>query len=166
MLSNVRDTVGSRQSERQEKTASDGFGAVRLGVKGGVVGTVVMTAFRIPIAHSLPPTADFWAKYIGTDPAEEYTVQGAILHLLYGAVSGIAFVLCCAPTESDSEASKERDGIVRGAGFGFVLSVFGLQVVLNWLLDMELESDERLIFHVSHIIYGLTLGAWVGSNTR
>jgi hypothetical protein len=28
----------------------------------------------------------------------------------------------------------------------------------------DLAQDEALIFHVGHVIYGLTLGAWVDSN--
>lgn len=164
MFSNVLETAVKWHAERSDETVPSGLDAIRLGVKGGVVGTVVMTAFRIPIAHSLPPTANFWAKYIGSDSAEEYTVQGIILHLLYGVGSGVAFVLSCAPGASGSEATKEGQGILRGAAFSVVLSVFGLRVVLKRMLDMELETDERFIFHVSHIIFGLTLGAWVGSN--
>jgi hypothetical protein len=29
---------------------------------------------------------------------------------------------------------------------------------------MDLDADEALIFHVGHAIYGIALGAWVGSN--
>jgi hypothetical protein len=36
-------------------------------------------------------------------------------------------------------------------------------VLLEGLLGMDLEPDERWIFHVSHAVYGLTLGSWFGS---
>jgi hypothetical protein len=28
-----------------------------------------------------------------------------------------------------------------------------------------LDADERLVFHVGHLVYGLTLGTWLGSRT-
>lgn len=179
MLSDVQKIVFERRAEPSQKTTPEsesesdselksgagGFRAIQSGVKGGFIATVVMTAFRIPIARSLPPTADFWAKYVGTGGPDEYTVQGILLHLLYGAGSGAVFASFCFPRKTGSEAKKERQGILWGAVFGLLLSVFGVQVVLKRLLDMDLEPDERLIFHVSHAIYGLTLGAWIGSNT-
>lgn len=177
MLSDVRKIAFERRAEPSRKTIPESkseselnagagrFGAVRSGAKGGFIGTVVMTTFRVPIARSLPPTADFWAKYVGAGGPDEYTIQGILLHLLYGAGSGVVFASFCSPRETGSEAKKERQGILRGAVFGLLLSVFGVQVVLKRLLDMDLEPDERLIFHVSHAIYGLTLGAWIGSNT-
>jgi len=36
-------------------------------------------------------------------------------------------------------------------------------VLLRGLLDEDLDPDEALIFHLSHVIYGITLGAWLGS---
>jgi hypothetical protein len=47
-----------------------------------------------------------------------------------------------------------------------VLSVFGTQVVLNELLDTQLEADELTLFHAGHLVYGISLGAWVGSRTE
>lgn len=160
----ARKTTPESESESELKSGADGFSAVKSGVKGGFIATVVMTAFRIPIARSLPPTANFWAKYIGTGGPDDYTVQGIILHLLYGVGSGIVFASLCTP-QAGSEAKRVRQGILRGAVFGLLLSVFGVKVVLKRLLDMDLDPDERLIFHVSHAIYGLTIGAWIGSNT-
>ncbi|UPM42719.1 hypothetical protein [Halocatena salina] len=165
MFSNVLEAVGQDRSEQATQTAASGFDAIRRGVKGGIIGTFVMTAFRIPITRSLPPTANFWAKYVAAGPPEEYTVQGIVLHLLYGTASGIAFILCCAPGGTGSDVTDEQQGILRGIAFGLFLSVFGERIVLKRLLDMDLEANEQLIFHVSHIIYGLTLGTWVGSNT-
>ncbi len=161
----ARKTVPESESESELKLGAGGFGAVRSGAKGGFIATIVMTAFRIPIARSLPPTANFWAKYIGTGEPGDYTFQGILLHLLYGAGSGVVFATFYTPQETVSEAKQERRGILWGAVFGLLLSVFGVQVVLKRFLDMDLESDERLIFHMSHAIYGFTLGAWIESNT-
>ena len=41
--------------------------------------------------------------------------------------------------------------------------MFGIHVVLDRLLGLDLELDEVVIFHASHVIYGATLGAWVAS---
>jgi len=46
------------------------------------------------------------------------------------------------------------------------LSAFGTQVVLQELLDIRLEADELALFHAGHLVYGLSLGAWVGSGPR
>jgi len=46
------------------------------------------------------------------------------------------------------------------------LSAFGTQVVLQELLDIRLEADELALFHAGHLVYGLSLGAWVGSRTE
>jgi hypothetical protein len=35
--------------------------------------------------------------------------------------------------------------------------------MLQWLLDMDLDTDEPAVFHAGHLIDGLALGAWVGS---
>lgn len=173
MLSDSKETIFEHRDVWAKKTASQlglkvnggGFDAVQWGANGGVVATIVMTAFRIPIARSLPPTADFWAQYIGGGDPDDYTLQGLLLHLLYGAGGGVVFALLGEPSESGSETKKEWKGILRGTTFGLLLSVVGVQIVLKQLLDMDLDPDERFIFHVSHIIYGITLGAWAGANT-
>lgn len=58
------------------------------GATGGFVATVVMTVFRSPVFRALPPTAEFWAQYVGGGPAEEYTIAGLALHLFYGTAAG------------------------------------------------------------------------------
>lgn len=136
---------------------------LKLGLQGGLIATAVMTAFRIPITRSLPPTADFWAKYVGSGDPDEYAAQGLLLHLAYGAMGGVGFVAVFPTGRSGSEVSKERQGALRGALYGLLLSVFGVQVILKRLLEMDLSPDERWIFHVGHLIYGLTLGSWMGS---
>lgn len=47
-----------------------------------------------------------------------------------------------------------------------VLSVFGNQFMLDSVLDTQLEADELALFHAGHLVYGLSLGAWVGSRTE
>ncbi len=131
---------------------------------GGAVATVVMTAFRIPITDSLPPTAQFWAKYVGDEGPDAYPVQALVLHLLYGMGAGAVFGAVFTPQSEGPEVRQERRGTALATGYGLLLSVFGTRVVLKRLLGLDLEPDERWIFHLGHAIYGLTLGAWLGSN--
>lgn len=141
---------------------------VRVGAAGGLVATVVMTAFRLPISRSLPPTDEFWRRYVRRDGSGSATVPALLLHLLYGAGAGVAYValeprLVGTDPTRPSEARAELRGVVTAVGYSLVLSAFGLRVLLDWLLDEELEPDEELIFHLGHAIYGITLGAWLGS---
>lgn len=134
------------------------------GCKSGLVATVVMTAYRLPVARSLPPTARFWAQYVGGGDPAEYPVEGLVLHLVYGTAAGGVFGLLFAGRTDGSEARDEWKGILGATAYGLALSVFGVRVVLARVLGMtDLEPDERLVFHVSHVVYALTLGTMVGS---
>ena len=155
--------------------SSGGEATVRgtlLGLKGGIAATVTMTAFRMPISESPPPPAWFWQKFIarGGDP-EDYPLKALFLHVVYGLGGGVAFGtlfasrLAAEDGESKAaEARREKKATLWGLAYGLALSQFGLSVVLKRMLGMDLSPDERFIFHVSHVIYGLTLGAWFGSN--
>lgn len=122
-----------------------------------------MTAYRMPISGSLPPTAAFWAKYVGGGHPDDYPLVGLVLHLAYGAMGGVLFAATFPDDLRGSEVTLEREGALRGTVFGLALSVFGVRVVLKRLLGIDLESDERWIFHVSHVIYGISVGSWFGS---
>lgn len=131
-------------------------------VQGGAFATVVMTVFRLPILRSLPPSANFWAKYVGDGHPEEYTGIGIVLHFLYGISFGALFGLLY-PRANLPGSVTETEGVVWGTLFGLALSAFGERVMLNWLLDMELDEDTKTVFHASHAVYGIALGTWVGS---
>ena len=141
------------------------FDALGQGTVGGLLATIVMTAYRLPIARSLPPTAAFWARYVGSGDAEDYAGTGLLLHLGYGAGAGAVFgaLFRIAGLDAYSEHVRETRGIGLATLYGVALSVFGSRVVLGRLLGMDLDADEALVFHVSHVIYALTLGTWVGS---
>lgn len=145
MLPDVRKIAFERQTEARIPE-SGGFDALRRGVKGGFVATVVMTAFRIPIAQSLPPTTNFWAKYIGTGGPADYTLQAVLRRLLYGIGSGVVFASFCAPPEIGLEAKNEWQGILRATLFGLLLSVFGVRVVLKRLLGWSLSRTSGSSF--------------------
>lgn len=173
-------TIGSLVSESgrphddssriaQQKQFSSGPGdsnkltdMVYYGSLGGLVATLSMTVFRMPTSKSLPPTAEFWAKYVGSGDPEDYPVIALVLHLFYGVASGIMFALL-SPGRGDSEEVAESKGALLGIVYGIALSIFGSRVVLGRILNQSLETDEVLVFHISHVVYGLTLGTWVGS---
>lgn len=134
-----------------------------LGVTGGLVATAVMTAYRLPMFRALPPTAEFWAEYIGGGDAEQYPLQGLLLHLLYGGTAGSLFGVAFETTRSGALETRQRDGLVLGLLYGLLLSAVGTRVVVPYLLDEEFHPDERLVFHVGHVVYGLALGTWFGT---
>ncbi len=141
------------------------FAAIR-GLQAGFVATVIMTAFRLPIMRSLPPSANFWATYVAGGEPEEYLVVGLLLHLLYGTLGGAVFGGIFALLSAERSIEPEQRGIVWGGVFGMVSSVFGTQVMLKELLSIRLEADELALFHAGHLVYGIALGAWVGSRTE
>lgn len=161
-----------RERTRSDDARSRRLGRLRRGIEGGLLATVTMTIYRMPVTRSLPPTAEFWVKYVrGTDP-EDHPIPALLLHLLYGTVAGAIFALLLPGKESVNPTRDrgpptrrgELPGTAWGLLYGLVLSVVGERVVLGALLDIE--PEDRVAFHVGHVIYGLTLGAWAGTRTR
>lgn len=140
--------------------------AVVSGCVGGAIGTVVMTIYRLPVFRALPPTAEFWAQYVGGGDAEEYTAAGLLLHLLYGVAAGAVLGPVYAALASRLPVRRDATGMVCGAAYGLALSVFGERVLLERLLGRELEREHALVFHAGHLVYGLTLGTWLGTRER
>lgn len=133
---------------------------VATGLEGGLFATVVMTVFREPTARALPPTAELFSQCFGGDSGD-YGVTSLLLHLLYGTVGGVFFAPILAMVHD--EGHPEATGLAVGSVYGLALSVFGERVMLRWLLGMDLDTDEAAVFHAGHLVYGLALGAWVGS---
>ncbi|WP_306054478.1 DUF6789 family protein [Natronococcus wangiae] len=160
------DTEGhTEEADDRSRGAHAASAAVR-GLQAGFVATLIMTAFRLPILRSLPPSANFWARYVtGGDP-EDHPIAGLLLHFAYGMQSGAIFGALFALFDADRSIEPEQRGLVWGSVFGMALSAFGSQVMLKELLDIRLEADELALFHAGHLVYGLSLGAWVGSRTE
>ncbi len=152
------------------------MGRTRRGLEGGLLATLVMTVYRLPVSRSLPPTAEFWAQFVGGGEPEDYPVPALALHFAYGAGAGAAFAALLAGRESVARGDPGRDRppgpptdagevptTVAGLLYGLVLSAVGERVVLGRLLGVD--PDDRVAFHVGHVLYGITLGAWVGTRT-
>ncbi|WP_435551029.1 DUF6789 family protein [Natrinema sp. CGMCC1.2065] len=165
-LRSITDTEGHTSDvdahSREEHLAD----AVARGLQGGVVATLLMTAFRLPLLRSLPPSANFWSQYVAGGDPDEQPLAGLVLHLVYGVSSGAIFGGLFSLYTAGRSIEPEQRGLVWGSVYGMVLSAFGAQVMLEKLLDVRLEADELALFHAGHLVYGLSLGAWVGSRTE
>ncbi|MFB6151148.1 MAG: hypothetical protein ABEJ40_05015 [Haloarculaceae archaeon] len=130
------------------------------GLVGGLVATVVMTAFMLALGDdSPPPTALFWSKYVGDGEPDEYLPQGMVLHLLYGVGAGVLFAVGV-PLIGVSIGSMAT-AVLLGLAYGFVLflgaAVFWMNVVLG--LDPEMPTVATFLFF--HLVYGAVFGAWL-----
>ena len=120
----------------------------------------------MPIFRGLPPTAEFWAQYLSGDDADQYFLEGLLLHFLYGGVAGGVFGLFHVNIDRRTSFHRERTSLVAGFVYGLFLSVFGTRVLFRYVLKQDLDQEEGLVFHVGHVVYGLTLGTWIGSRER
>jgi hypothetical protein len=125
-----------------------------------------MTLYRFPVFRALPPTADFWAKYVGGGAPETHFGTGLVLHFLYGGAAGGLFGVLIDGLEFDDERKHSLGVLGLSLAYGLALSTFGTRFVFRYLLDEELEPNEAVIFHVGHVIYGLTLGTWLSFDER
>jgi len=161
--------IGRREIETAARRSSIAVGPhlrrVGVGLLAGLMATVIMTVFRMPISDSPPPTADLWARYVGGGEPEDHLLVGLLLHLGYGTAAGGLFGALAPVSSTGTELSREVRGVLAALAYGLLLAAFGERVLLVGLLGMDLEADERFVFHASHVVYGLTLGAWVGSRT-
>ena len=158
--------IGGR--EANERKEADGishrsWSTFQAGLVGGFFATLVMTVFRVPTARSLPPTAEFLEQYLGGN-ASDYRFTSLVLHFLYGTGAGVIFGPLLGLIAGDTN-EPETVGLLVGVLYGTILSVFGDQVVLRRVLGMDLDTDEEAIFHAGHLVYGLTLGSWIGSRS-
>ena len=169
-MSSLSSDSTRRDSERKFGQSTDPrwnlFRAMVRGVGGGLIATVLMTLYRFPLFRALPPTAEFWATFVRGGEPEQYPIAGLLLHFLYGGVGGGVFGVGFSKINFKSERHRRLGAIGLSMVYGLALSVFGTQVIFKRLLGKELEPDEGAVFHVAHVIYGLTLGTWMSSRER
>lgn len=162
----LRARVNEDDDLEEQSRAEHATSAAARGIQAGFVATCIMTAFRLPILRSLPPSANFWSQYVtGGDP-DDHPIAGLALHLLYGTSAGAVFGGLFALQSAERSIEPEQRGLVWGSVYGMGLSAFGSQIMLEELLEIRLEADELALFHAGHLVYGLALGAWIGSRTE
>ncbi|APW96930.1 hypothetical protein CHINAEXTREME_03715 [Halobiforma lacisalsi AJ5] len=162
----AEETSGRTEESDDRSRLEHAVYAAGRGLQAGFVATLIMTAFRLPILRSLPPSANFWSQYVSGEDPDDHPVIGLVLHFAYGMQAGALFGGLFALQDAERSIEPEQRGIVWGSVYGMALSAFGSQVMLRELLDIRLDNDELALFHAGHLVYGLALGAWVGSRTE
>lgn len=131
------------------------------GIVAGLLATIVMTAVMKAVGDgSPPPTALLWSKFVGGGDPDDHRLPGMVLHLLYGTGAGVVFVVGAGflGLSIATVTAATVWGLLWGLGLFVVGALFWLNTVLS------VESDSRMLaqFGILHVVYGLTLGVWVG----
>lgn len=123
-----------------------------------------MTAFMLLLGdESPPPTAVFWAKYVGNSEPSAYVMQGRVLYVLSGIGAGLVCGLLGAAGIVVGSLETIGGGVVNGLLSGVVLFVVAAGLWMNIVLDMDAGPKQTGMFPVFHLVYGAVLGAFVGA---
>jgi hypothetical protein len=135
--------------------------SVIAGLAGGIGATIVMTVFMIVMGDGgPPPTAQLVAKFAGGDP-EDYAMPGMVLHILYGIGAGAVFAVGVPALGVDLGSIALAVGV--GLAYGIVLMIGGMVFWMRLIIGIEADRDMMVMFGTVHVVYGLVLGAIVGS---
>lgn len=133
------------------------------GLAGGIVATLLMTAFMMTLGDdSPPPTAAFYATYLGDGNPSDYMQEGMILHVMYGIGAGVAFAYLGVAELLLFTPVDLTNGVFNGLAYGFVLFVGAAGFWMNVVLDVDPEPADVVQFLFFHLVYGGVLGAWLG----
>lgn len=138
--------------------------STRRGAIGGLAATVGMTVYRIPVFRALPPTAEFWSRYVAGGEPADHPFPGLVLHVLYGTVGGAIFGALTSVRPIRDPIVRERLYLVAGLLYGLLLSVIGSRIIFVYLLGRKLRPEHAVVFHVGHAIYGVTLGTFMAAD--
>ncbi|WP_254820825.1 hypothetical protein [Haloglomus halophilum] len=132
------------------------------GLAGGLVATIVMTMLMMVMGDGgPPPTARLVAKFAGGEP-EEYAMPGMLLHFAYGIGAGVVFALGV-PALNIIDLESIGLAIVAGFVYGLVLMIGGMVFWMRMVIGMEPDGDMMKMFGTVHVVYGLVLGAFIGT---
>lgn len=136
--------------------------SIRTGLEGGFLGTLgMMVSRRVGGSKSgPPPTAAFWAKYVGNGEPSDYKPQGLVLHFLYGAVAGAVFQVMRSVVGRGGSDSAGSRPITGGLTYGVLLAIWGFAFLLRVVLGKDPGPKKARKFLKGHLAYGLTLGLW------
>jgi hypothetical protein len=132
------------------------------GAVGGLVATVVMTVLMMALGDdSPPPTAAFWAKYVGDGVPTDYMPQGMALHFLYGLGAAVALAVALPLVGFETVTLVTAAGI--GLAYGVVLFAFAAVFWMKIVLAMDPEPPQVAQFLLFHLVYGVVLGGVIGA---
>jgi len=135
--------------------------SVIAGLAGGVVATIVMTiAMMVMGDGGPPPTARLVAKFAGGEP-EDYAMPGMVLHMIYGIVAGTVFAVGVPLIGLDLGSIGVAVGL--GLVYGIVLMIGGMMFWMRMIIGMESNRSMMAMFGTVHVIYGVVLGAFLGT---
>lgn len=162
MSDTVQHLDASVDSSESESPGNHNLTLIRTGLEGGFLGTLgMMVTRRMGGSKSgPPPTAAFWAKYIGDGDPSDYKPQGLVLHFLYGSIAGAMFQLLRSVVGRSNSDSMESHPISGGLAYGVLLAVWGFAVLLRVVLGKDPGPEKARKFLKGHLAYGLTLGLW------
>ncbi|SHH01691.1 hypothetical protein [Halobaculum gomorrense] len=131
------------------------------GLAGGVVATIVMTMVMMVMGDGgPPPTAALVAKFAGGEP-EEYAMPGMILHLIYGILAGAVFAVGVPLLRLSLGSVAVAVGL--GLVYGVILMIGGMLFWMRMVIGMEPDRDMMVMFGTVHVVYGVILGAFLGT---
>lgn len=132
------------------------------GLVGGFVATIVVTVLMMALGDDSPsPTALFWSEYVGDGEPDRYTMQGMVLHFLYGIATGGVFAVIASVLGFVSVATVGA-AVLWGLAYGVVLFVVAAAFWMMLILGMSPGTKMAGMFLFFHLVYGLVFGAWVG----
>lgn len=135
--------------------------SVIAGLAGGLVATIVMTALMMVMGDDgPPPTAALVSKFAGGEP-EDHTMPGMVLHLIYGIVAGAVFAVGAPVIGVEFESLAVAVGL--GLLYGVVLMIGGMGFWMRAVIGMEPDRDMMVTFGTVHVVYGVVLGAFLGT---
>jgi hypothetical protein len=132
------------------------------GLAGGLVATLVMTLLMLVMGDGgPPPTARLVAKFAGGEP-DAYAMPGMLLHFAYGIGAGAVFALGV-PALGIIDLGSIGLAVAAGFAYGLVLMIGGMVFWMRMVIGMEPDGDMMKTFGTVHVVYGLVLGAFVGT---
>ncbi|WP_435186501.1 hypothetical protein [Halobellus sp. EA9] len=135
--------------------------SVFAGLAGGLVATIVMTIVMMVMGDGgPPPTAALVAKFSDGN-AEDYAMPGMALHFVYGIVAGAVFVVGVPLLGLSLGSIAVAVGL--GIVYGIVLMIGGMMFWMRTIIGMEPDRDMMVMFGMVHVVYGVVLGAFLGT---
>jgi hypothetical protein len=135
--------------------------SVIAGLAGGVVATIVMTIGMLILGDGEPPpTASLVATFAGGTP-EAHAIFGIVLHLFYRSVAGTVFAVGVSLVGLSLGSLTVTVGL--GLVYGIFLMIGGILFCMCLVLGIEPHRDMLIVFGTVHVVYGVVLGAFLGT---